>query len=343
MLDVVVTICLLADAGCVERFVPTQEGACNAAIQAADARLKSWSARYPDISEPQCRAAGHEPLSLEKIGDGLYVHHGLVADVAASNAGGVSNISVIVGDASVAVVDAGGSRMIGERLLLAVRGITDKPVTHLILTHFHPDHVFGADVFADGGSDIVAHAGLSDALAARAESYQASLERLIGTPFTGSQIPQVTVPVSERQQIDLGNRILRLDPWPLAHTSADLTVFDISSGTLIAGDLLFHRHTPAIDGSILGWQAVMEELSAMDARQVIPGHGGPVQDWPGGMVAQQGYFELLMSDARVAIDQGTTLAEAAETIGNAAGPDWELFELFNPRNATVVYTELEWE
>ena len=132
-------------------------------------------------------------------------------------------------------------------------------------------------------------------------------------------------------------------PWPLAHTAADLTVYDAQTDTLIAGDLVFDRHIPALDGSLRGWQSVLDEMAEISADRVVPGHGRAELPWPAGAEPVQAYLDLLASDARKAIDAGIGLADAAGTVGQGAADDWALFDLFNARNATVAYTELEWE
>src|SRR3546814_21149033 len=79
--------------------------------------------------------------------------------------------------------------------------------------------------------------------------------------------------VEDEAAIDLGGRPLRLKAWPTAHTNTDLTVHDEKTGTLWAGDLLFERRLPTLDGSLLGWLTVLASLLADDVRRVLPGHG----------------------------------------------------------------------
>ena len=65
-----------------------------------------------------------------------------------------------------------------------------------------------------------------------------------------------TKEVEDFLHLDLGERKLTLTAWKTAHTNHDLTVFDHTSRTLIAGDLLFVKHIPVIDGSLNGWVEV---------------------------------------------------------------------------------------
>ena len=61
--------------------------------------------------------------------------------------GRIANIGFVIGDRSVAVIDPGGSRTDGEGLRARLRTVTDRPISHVIMTHLHPDHVFGACAF----------------------------------------------------------------------------------------------------------------------------------------------------------------------------------------------------
>ncbi len=292
---------------------------------------------------PKCQPIG-AALTVEEVAPGVFVHMGLVAEPDAENRGDVANLGFVIGEDSVAVIDAGSAAWVGEALWRAVRAQTDKPVSHLILTHPHPDHVLGAAPFARAGAAVVGHADLSRALADRQENYLESLGRLIGpAEFLGTAVVPVNQEVSTDDQIDLGGRMLHLRAWPTAHTVADLTVLDAATGTLFAGDLVFDRHTPALDGHLRGWQAVLAKMAETPVARIVPGHGAVMLPWPDGLAAIRQYLAVLEADTRAAIDEGLRLGEAVKVIARSQTDLWELFEAYNPRNATVAFTELEWE
>ena len=111
---------------------------------------------------------------------------------------------------------------------------------------------------------------------------------------------------------------------------------------LFAGDLVFLRHLPVLDGSLKGWLAAIDELAAVPARRVVPGHG-PVADWPAALEAERGYLEGLARDVRASIERGEPIAAAAQRAAQSQRARWELFDESNARNATAAYSELEWE
>ena len=130
--------------------------------------------------------------------------------------------------------------------------------------------------------------------------------------------------------------------WPTAHSDNDLTVFDTQTGTLFAGDLVFLGHAPVLDGSLRGWLAVLDELGALPAQRVVPGHG-PVSPWPAALGDERRYLATLAADVRGLIARGEPITAAAATAAASERPRWQLFDDFNARNATAAFSEIEWE
>ena len=98
--------------------------------------------------------AAQAPLPVSEVAQGVFVHQGPYEDFTPANGGGIANLGFVIGGHSVAVIDSGGSRAEGERLLAAIRARTDLPVSHVILTHVHPDHVLGTGAFAGAGAAV---------------------------------------------------------------------------------------------------------------------------------------------------------------------------------------------
>ncbi len=276
---------------------------------------------------------------------GLYIHFGQVALTTPANKGDIANLTLIVGRDAVAVIDTGGSVAIGRAFLRAIRVLTPKPVRYVINTHEHPDHLFGNPAFADTGALFVGHANLPAALAQRWDHYMISFHDQLGEAAIAEERAIVpTLLVGDRLTLDLGDRPLDLIAWhPSAHTNCDLTVTDRTTGTLIAGDLVFVDHVPVLDGSVKGWMTVLAGLAALPVQRVIPGHGRQVLPLAAALAPEQRYLNTLIDDARQAIAAGTAMETALPAIGASERGRWSLFDDYNPRNATTVFTELEWE
>jgi quinoprotein relay system zinc metallohydrolase 2 len=283
-----------------------------------------------------------EPLPVTEIAPGVFIHQGAVALMTKENAGAVANIGFIIGTAAVAVIDTGGSVHEGERLLAAIRRVTPQPVRYVINTHAHPDHVFGNAAFERDVVVFIGHKNLPRAMAARGTFYLNAFRRSMGEAMMADvKIVPPTRLIDGEDSIDLGGRRLKLRAWPAAHTDADLTVLDETTGTLLAGDLVFLHHIPVLDGSLRGWLRVMDDLARVPAQRVVPGHG-PVTPWPDALTPQRRYIERLAADIRGLIARGAPIA-TAETAAGAEKRHWTLFEEYNARNATAAFSELEWE
>ena len=109
------------------------------------------------------------------------------------------------------------------------------------------------------------------------------------------------------------------------------------------GDLVFAEHTPALDGTILGWQKLMDALTARKVTGIVPGHGPAPLPWPEGAAPMRAYLAAITEETRKAIAEGLPMSAAVRKIGESQRAHWQLFDEFNIRNATVAYQELEWE
>lgn len=288
-------------------------------------------------------AAAQMPLAVTEIAPGVFVHQGPYEDFTPANGGGIANLGFIVGERGVAVIDSGGSLRQGEELLAAIRARTSLPISHVILTHGHPDHVFGTAAFAGEGVTVVGHARLPSALAQNGPIYLANLRQSVGAGMDGTEIVAPTQTVTDTATIDLGGRALELRAWPLAHTDSDLTVLDQRTGTLFAGDLLFMERIPVVDGSLLGWLKVMDELTALPAARVVPGHGPPSAPWPEAARPQLDYLAYLRDRVRAELAGNRTLEQAVIDVPPPPGAEWLLAADNHARNVTASFTELEWE
>lgn len=287
------------------------------------------------------RTAG--AFELIEIAPGVFAHQGQTALMSRDNNGDIANLGAVVGRDAVAVVDTGGSLVEGREFLAALQQKTSKPIRFVINTHVHPDHIFGNGAFTETGAVFVGHKNLSRALATRGPFYLASFREALGPLLDDVKIVAPSLAIEGTTRLDLGGREIVLRAWRTAHSDADLTVLDEGTKTLFAGDLLFLRHVPIVDGSLLGFLAVVGELEKIEAVRVVPGHGPVVAPWPQALEAQKTYLERLTRDLRAQIAAGAGLEAASKTAGRSERPNWELFDDYNIRNATAGFAELEWD
>ena len=288
-------------------------------------------------------AGAAEPLRLEEVAEGVHVYTGPHGEANPRNLGAVGNAGVVIGRDSVAVIDTGGSPEFGRRLRASVAALTGLPVAYVIITHAHPDHVFGSSAFDEGATVFAGHHKLARALALRSPFYIEAFERLVGEAFEGARVIVPSIEVADEARIDLGDRVLVLTAWQTAHTDNDLTVLDLRTGTLFAGDLLFIDRLPVVDGSLKGWLDVIAELRRVPAARVVPGHGPAAAAWPEALDAQERYLNALLRDVRREVAAGGRIESAIGRVASEERDRWVGFDASHPRNVTASFTELEWE
>ena len=284
-----------------------------------------------------------EPLPLEEVAEGVHVYIGPHEEAAPGNLGAVGNAGVVIGSNSVAVIDTGGSPGFGRRLRAGIEALTDLPVAYVILTHAHPDHVFGSAAFDGGAVTFAGHHKLERALATRAPFYLDAFKRLVGSAFEGARIVTPSLAVSDETRIDLGDRVLLLTAYRTAHTDSDLTVLDQRTGILFSGDLVFVDRLLVVDGSLKGWIEVSAALRDVPATHVVPGHGPATAPWPDALDAQERYLKALLRDVRREIAAGGRIETAIGRTAVEERSRWVRFDIDHPRNVTASFTELEWE
>ncbi len=278
---------------------------------------------------------------VSEIAPGVFVRPGRHAVV--FEAPGIANVGFVIGERCVAVIDTGGSYAEGESLRCAIRRRTALPVCFVINTHVHPDHLLGNLAFKSEQTSFVGHSKLPRALALRGDVYLARASSQAGARLGVEHIVPPDRVVEGNLDLDLGNRTLRVTAHATAHTDQDVSVFDVETGTLWLGDLVFMEHVPVLDGSLKGWLEVLGALMVQAARRVVPGHGPVQAQWPVAGNDTVRYLTLLRDETREWLDNGGDLRGAQQQVGYREARHWRLFERHHQRNVTAAVNEIEWE
>lgn len=304
----------------------------------------SGDARSAASVQPAAAGASDKPAQVIEVASGVFVHQGQHGIYSPANAGDICNTGFIIGRDAVAVIDTGGTALLGGSLKAEIKALTERPIRYVVNTHMHPDHVLGNAAFRAEGTQFVGHHKLAAALSARAERYLAFNKEAVGeAAFVGTEIVLPTIAVDDRLDIDLGDRKLVLMARATAHTDNDLTVRDVTTDTVFLGDLIFSGHVPTLDGSIRGWLELLAALESKAAQRIVPGHGPASMDWPAAAAPVRRYLNTVANGVRQAIREGRSMREAIETVGQDERDNWLLFDEFHRRNVSAAFAELEWE
>ncbi len=279
-------------------------------------------------------------VSFDELAPGLY---GYTAE-------GDPNSGVVVGDDSVLVVDAQATPALAGDVLARIRGVTDKPVRHVVLTHYHAVRVLGASAYR--GAEIIA----SDiARAMIAERGQQDMDSEIGRfprLFRGKEgIPGLTWPTltfHRRMTLYLGRREVQIIHIGRSHTAGDTVVWLPKERVLFSGDVVEFGATPYCgDAHFTDWPATLDAARALGAEARVPGRGRSLvnrQECEEGIEGTRAFTSDLFAIVRRAASGGASLNEVYARAMNEMRPKyghWVIFEHCMPFNVSRAYDEAQ--
>ena len=260
----------------------------------------------------------------------------------AANRGHVANAGFIVGTRGVVVIDTGVSHSYGERMIEAIRAVTDRPVALVVVTHAVQEFVFGISAFEAIGAPVGAHRATVDLMRARCAHCLENLRPLLGEELHGSRLVLPGVVWDGPVAIEAGGETIELLHFGWAATPGDIAVFHRASGTLFAGGLASAGHVPEIrDCDFSGWQAALAALARLPVRHVVPGFGQPGDARVLANTAQ--YLATLDAQARSLYARMPSLVEALEHAALPAYARWAAYAQNHRRNVLHRYLQLEIE
>jgi len=208
--------------------------------------------------------------------------------------GAGGNTTVQVGPEGVLIVDTQFAAL-SDRILAAIRTLSDKPISYILNTHVHPDHVGGNAPLARAGrtiagGNVVGNLGDDAGATAAVVAHASVLARLSAAPPAGQEpVPTAALPTdtyfTESKEIFFNGEAIQLLYQPAAHTDGDSLVFFRRSDVVSTGDIFVTTGYPIVDlagggsinGIIDGLNRILDLTIPGDKQEggtmVIPGHG----------------------------------------------------------------------
>ena len=227
------------------------------------------------LNAPALAQEGPPMLATQVSPSGWYVQ-GQLALGSPANQNFISNAGFIVTAQGVVVVDALGSPQLAQRLLGEIRKVTAQPVTHVIVTHYHADHIYGLQTFKAAGARIIAHSAAREYLNSETARLrlQASRQELAPWIDSDTHLVQADEWLDADKELSIGAVRLVLKHVGPSHTPEDLVVFLPQEKLLYAGDLVFRARIPFVgQADSRQWIKALDALLEFDTRVIVPGHG----------------------------------------------------------------------
>ena len=276
-------------------------------------------------------------MVAQKVSAHVWYVEGLSALGSPANQNFISNAAFIVTPAGVVVVDSLGSPALASRLMAEIRKVTDQPVTHVIVTHYHADHVYGLQIFKAAGARILAEIAGRESISSETALKRLQDSRQTLAPWVDDKTRLVPADewIDRPTTLTVGGVKIDIQPVGPAHTAEDLVVYLPQDKVLLAGDLVFRRRIPFVGQADSGhWIAALDVLLGFDATVVVPGHGPLSTDPRADMQSTRDYLVYLRSVMGPA-------ARNMEPFDDAyLAADWSRFEsipLFGAANRMNAY------
>lgn len=194
----------------------------------------------------------------------------------------VPNVGIVVGERAALVVDTGLGPRNGRLVLDQARRLAGDRPLYLTMTHFHPEHGFGAQAFR-GAATIIYNRAQRDELRRKGGAYLGMFSGLgpaIAAELSDVEFAEPDVVYDSQAELDLGGRQVLLRGVGPAHTAGDQIVL-VDDRVLFTGDLVETRMFPLApyfpphdtDADAVGWIGVLDRLIALAPEVVVPGHG----------------------------------------------------------------------
>jgi glyoxylase-like metal-dependent hydrolase (beta-lactamase superfamily II) len=236
----------------------------------------------------------------------------------AYTAEGDPNSGVVIGDDGVLIVDATATPVMARQLIEQIRTITDKPIRHVVLSHYHAVRVLGASAFRNQGCEqIIASQGTYELIRERGrQDMQSEIGRFPRLFQAVESIPGLTWPtlVFDRQlTLFLGKlevQILQIGP---GHTRGDTIVWLPQSNILFSGDLVEYQAAAYTgDAQLEEWSDTLNKLRALQPAKLVPGRGPALEGAESvraGIDFTEDFVTTLFASAKESVAKGRTLKE----------------------------------
>lgn len=247
----------------------------------------------------------------------------------------VPNVTIIVGRDAALVVDTGLGTKSAKLVLQAARKLAGNKKLYLTMTHFHPEHGFGAQVFK-GQATIIYNRAQRDELVKKGPAFRELFSDKLDVAQAMKDVRFVMPDVvyDTEAEIDLGGRVVRLNYYQPAHTLGDQVISVPEQGVVILGDLLETKSFPIMpwfpdladtDVDPLNWREIFRKVAATNPKIVIPGHGriGTAAD----LDASARHIDVAREEVTRRCAAGNDLATIQKELApilEAQHPDWDL-------------------
>ncbi|MGF1704156.1 MBL fold metallo-hydrolase [Photobacterium makurazakiensis] len=277
-------------------------------------------------------------VSFDKLAEGVYAY----------TAEGDPNTGIIIGDDSVMVIDTQATPAMAQDVIDRIREVTDKPIKHIVLSHYHAVRVLGASAY--GAENIIASQNTYDLIVERGqqdyESEVGRFPRLFAGVETVPGLTWPTVVFDKTMTLYMGKRKVEIMHLGAGHTKGDTVVWLPEEKILFAGDLVEYGATPySGDAYHKDWPNTLDNLLALKPEQLVPGRGEALttpQLCEDAIEGTRAFVSTMFETVKAGKEAGKSLADCYRDTYQVLAPkyaEWVIFEHCLPFDITRCYDE----
>jgi cyclase len=270
------------------------------------------------------------PTEMVKLTENTYAYIQTAGTLGLSNAG-----LIVVKDHAV-LIDTLNSETAAKAFFTAVSQVTKKKVKYILITHSHPDHIWGNHLMPEAA--IICHAQCYSEIEKMGRLNTEENKRILTGDFSQvfSSLPEITF--DNNLFLNLADKKVQLLHFGFAHTQGDIAIYIPEEEVVFCGDLLFLYSTPmGFGGFFPGWIEALTKIAELPARVYVPGHG-PVCDRKA-LLKCRDYLILVYDSAKKYFKTGLSYREAAARVSLGEFNAWAEPERVIG-NMAAIYREL---
>ena len=281
---------------------------------------------------------------VDQIAAHTYVIHGPLGYFSVANQGFTNNPAFVVTRDGVVVIDPGGSLQAGRMVMKQLRTVTDKPVTHVLNTHMHPDHWLGNHGVREAypNAVLMAHPETIKRAPGSAEEWIRLIHTLTEGFTAGTRAVVPTVAIRDGAVLNTGGMTFRIHAPGDAHSNTDIMIEVVEDSVVFGGDNLMSKRLPRLDDATFKGSIEACRLAArLNARYYVSGHG------PTGGVeivkAYEAYLTTLYEEVKKHHDMGKSDFEMKDAVVARLKPyaDWANFTDVVGKHISLAILEIE--
>jgi len=277
-------------------------------------------------------------VSFDKLSDQAYAY----------TAEGDPNTGIVVGDDAVMVIDTQATPVMAQDVVRRIREVTDLPIRHVVLSHYHAVRVLGASGY--GAQNIIASRDTLDLIVERGEAdMKSEIERFPRLFRAVESVPGLTWPTivfERRLSMRLGTLEVEILQLGRGHTKGDTVVWLPQEKILFSGDLVEYAATPYTgDAYLSDWPATLDAIAALAPEKLVPGRGATLQnahDVKAGLDGTRAFVTEMFAAVKAGAAAGRDLRSVYRETYALLKPkfgDWVIFDHCLPFDVSRAYDE----